>query len=255
MPPTFRKALKIHEWDSGRAVLRADGEPALLEARSTRRSSTKSSWNLAAAALVVWADRRPGSATAGPSRCMSRPAAGRLWIELYAPSQPRPSSACGSTSSSIIVGLLAVAYLFWQRGRPPEVITRGADHAGRDAAAVPAGPTRNPVRRAPVTMVTGDPPRLTRSRRPDSDGNRRDPADAQEPGFAWVGPVLRLCTLRYRPAGDPGRVRPPSEPSQRRPADDSPVGHHRGAPAPRAGGRDVRSPAAGSPQCRLLSPC
>ena len=109
-------------------------------------------------ALVVWADRRfPSSATAGPSRCMSRPARGQLWIELL----HRPAETFFGVRlnvfTSIIVGLLAVAYLFCWRGRP-RVITRGADHAGRDAAAVPAGPAEEPRPEAPVTMVTGDPP-------------------------------------------------------------------------------------------------
>jgi prolipoprotein diacylglyceryl transferase len=138
-------ALKIYEWDGGRAVLGADGEPALL---GTFHPTFlyEMLWNLAAAALVVWADRRfrlsHGRAFAlyVASYC-----AGRLWIELLRTDPAETFFGVRlNVFTSIIVGLLAVAYLFWQRGRPREVITRGADHAGDDAAAVPAGPAEEP---------------------------------------------------------------------------------------------------------------
>jgi prolipoprotein diacylglyceryl transferase len=148
-PTDLPWALKIYEWEGGRAVLGADGEPALL---GTYHPTFlyELLWNLAAAALVVWADRRfrlsHGRAFAlyVASYC-----AGRLWIELLRTDPAETFFGVRlNVFTSIIVGLLAVAYLFWQRGRPREVITRGADHAGDHAgdgaAAVPAGPSEEP---------------------------------------------------------------------------------------------------------------
>src|SRR3954468_1052750 len=69
--------------------------------------------------------------------------------------------------------------------------------------------------------------------------NECDPADAPERAFTGLGPVLRLCTLR----SDPPAIlvgSSPSEPGQRRPADDSPAVTTRWARA--CAGRDVRCP-------------
>jgi len=75
----------------------------------------------------VWADRRfrlsHGRAFAlyVASYC-----AGRLWIELMRTDPAETFFGVRlNVFTSIIVGLLAVAYLFWQRGRPREVIDRG----------------------------------------------------------------------------------------------------------------------------------
>jgi hypothetical protein len=56
--------------------------------------------------------------------------AGRLWIELLR-SDPAETIAGIRINvyTSVVVGLLAVAYLVWQRGRPREVITRQRDGA------------------------------------------------------------------------------------------------------------------------------
>jgi hypothetical protein len=43
--------------------------------------------------------------------------------------------------TSIVVGLGAVAYLFWQRGRPREVIDRGPKSAKKNGARTPDAPT------------------------------------------------------------------------------------------------------------------
>ena len=42
--------------------------------------------------------------------------------------------------TAVVVGLLAVAYLVWQRGRPREVITRGEEFAAAERASTAAGP-------------------------------------------------------------------------------------------------------------------
>jgi prolipoprotein diacylglyceryl transferase len=135
-------ALKIYEWDGGRAVLGADGQPVLL---GTFHPTFlyELLWNLAAAALVIWADRRfqlsHGRAFAlyVASYC-----AGRLWIELLRTDPAETFFGVRlNVFTSIVVGLLAVAYLVWQRGRPREIIDRGQKPAGNDGAAVPSGPS------------------------------------------------------------------------------------------------------------------
>jgi prolipoprotein diacylglyceryl transferase len=119
-------ALRIYEWDGGRAVVGADGEPVVL---GTFHPTFlyELLWNLAAAVLVIWADRRfrlgHGRAFAlyVASYC-----AGRLWIELLRTDPAEHFFGVRlNVFTSVVVGLLAVAYLVWQRGRPREVITRG----------------------------------------------------------------------------------------------------------------------------------
>ncbi|NEM07878.1 prolipoprotein diacylglyceryl transferase [Geodermatophilus normandii] len=92
-------------------------------------------WNLAAAAVVVWADRRfrlsHGRAFA---LYVALYCAGRLWIEvLRIDDANRFFGVRLNVFTCIVVGLLAVAYLVWQRGRPREVIDRAdtADDDGR----------------------------------------------------------------------------------------------------------------------------
>ncbi len=94
-------------------------------------------WNLAAAAVVIWADRRfrlsHGRAFA---LYVALYCTGRLWIELLRIDDAnRILDIRINVFTSIVVGLLAVAYLVWQRGRPREVITRGADFAAEEEAA------------------------------------------------------------------------------------------------------------------------
>jgi prolipoprotein diacylglyceryl transferase len=130
-------ALKIYEWDGGRAVLDADGQPVLL---GTFHPAFlyEILWNLAAAAFVVWADRRfrLGHGRAFALYVVSY-CAGRLWIELLRTDPAETFFGVRlNVFTSVVVGLLALAYFFWQRGRPREVIDRG----GRtpEAAAEPA---------------------------------------------------------------------------------------------------------------------
>ena len=85
-------------------------------------------WNLAAAALVIWADRRfrlgHGRAFAlyVASYC-----AGRLWIELLRTDPAETILGVRlNVFTAIAVGLGAVAYFWWMRGRPREVIERPA---------------------------------------------------------------------------------------------------------------------------------
>ncbi|TKJ18215.1 prolipoprotein diacylglyceryl transferase [Blastococcus sp. CCUG 61487] len=103
-------------------------------------------WNLAAAAVVIWADRRfrlsHGRAFA---LYVALYCTGRLWIELLRIDDAnRILGVRVNVITAIVVGLLAVAYLVWQRGRPREVITRGEEYAAR-ALAESEGTTADPT--------------------------------------------------------------------------------------------------------------
>ena len=185
---------------------RADGEPALL---GTFHPTFlyEMLWNWPRPRWWSGPTGASGPATAGPSRCMSRPTA--LPALDRAPAHRPGRDLLRRAAQRLHLDHRRTACRgvpVWQRGLP-RVITQGADHAGRDAAAVPPGRPRNPVREAPVTMVT--------SRRSHeafaqagSDGNRRDPADAPETEVCAGGPVLRLCpSLQTRRRSWPGRHR------------------------------------------------
>jgi prolipoprotein diacylglyceryl transferase len=125
-PTDLPWALEIYEFAGGRAVLDADGQPLLL---GTFHPTFlyELLWNLAAAVFVIWADRRfrlgHGRAFAlyVASYC-----AGRLWIELLRTDPAETFFGVRlNVFTSIVVGLLALAYFVWQRGKPREVITRG----------------------------------------------------------------------------------------------------------------------------------
>ncbi len=106
-------------------------------------------WNLAAAALVIWADRRfrlaHGQAFA---LYVLAYCTGRLWIELLRTDPAETFFGVRlNVFTAVVVGLLALVYLVSQRGRPREVITRGEEFAATGAAS-PDGPPaagRTPV--------------------------------------------------------------------------------------------------------------
>jgi phosphatidylglycerol---prolipoprotein diacylglyceryl transferase len=133
--------LMVYEWEGGRAALGADNQPIVL-GYFHPTFLYELLWNLAAAAFVIWADRRfrlgHGRAFAlyVVSYCV-----GRLWIELL-----RTDPAVHffgvrlNVFTSIIVGLGALAYFVAMRGRPREVIHRGPGaQTVPGIAAVPVG--------------------------------------------------------------------------------------------------------------------
>jgi prolipoprotein diacylglyceryl transferase len=141
-PTDLPWALTIYEWSGGRAVTGPDGQPVVL---GTFHPTFlyEMLWALAAAALVFWADRRfrlahgRAFALAVAAYC-----AGRLWIELL---RTDPAETFFGVRLNVftatILGLLAAAYFVWQRGRPREVIDRGAPlGAGAEDEPAPAGP-------------------------------------------------------------------------------------------------------------------
>jgi prolipoprotein diacylglyceryl transferase len=144
--------LTIYRWDSsaGHAITGADGRPEVL---GTFHPTFlyELLWNVGVAVLVIWADRRfklsHGRAFA---LYVAAYCAGRLWIEMLRIDTAEHFLGVRlNVFTSVIVGLLAVGYLIAQRGRPREVITRGADRAqgsgrrrsGSAAAQAPAAAT------------------------------------------------------------------------------------------------------------------
>ncbi|SDE97970.1 prolipoprotein diacylglyceryl transferase [Blastococcus fimeti] len=106
-------------------------------------------WNLAAAALVIWADRRfrlaHGQAFA---LYVLAYCTGRLWIELLRTDPAETFFGVRlNVFTAVVVGLLALVYLVWQRGRPREVITRGEEFAAAEngPADAPSAAERAPV--------------------------------------------------------------------------------------------------------------
>jgi prolipoprotein diacylglyceryl transferase len=133
-------ALKIYQWDGGKAVVGADGHPVLL---GTFHPTFlyELLWNLAAAAVVIWADRR---FRLGHGRAFALYVAtyclGRLWVELLRTDPANHFFGIRlNVFTAVIVGLAGVAYFVHQRGRPREVITRGADAAAAQPEAAAAG--------------------------------------------------------------------------------------------------------------------
>jgi prolipoprotein diacylglyceryl transferase len=126
-------------------------------------------WNLAAAAVVIWADRRfrlsHGRAFA---LYVALYCAGRLWIEiLRIDDANRILGVRLNVFTCIVVGLLAVAYLVWQRGRPREVLDRAGDGDGDDdhtAVAADETPT------GAATSPDADEPDRVRDRSHDTPG-------------------------------------------------------------------------------------
>jgi prolipoprotein diacylglyceryl transferase len=132
--------LRIYQWEGGRAALGPDGEP-IVAGYFHPTFLYELLWNLAAAAFVIWADRRfrlgHGRAFAlyVASYC-----AGRLWIELLRTDPAETFFGVRlNVFTSLVVGLLAVAYFVWQRGKPREVILRGGQDGAGTVVAGPAG--------------------------------------------------------------------------------------------------------------------
>lgn len=97
-------------------------------------------WNLAAAAVVVWADRRfqlsHGRAFA---LYVALYCLGRGWIEMLRIDTAEQFLGLRlNVFTAVLVGLGAVAYLVLMRGRPREHLTRGADAAAAEAAGTAA---------------------------------------------------------------------------------------------------------------------
>jgi prolipoprotein diacylglyceryl transferase len=159
-PTDLPWALTIYEWSGGRAVAGPDGEPLVL---GTFHPTFlyEMLWNLAAAAVVIWADRR---FRLGHGRAFAlyvvAYCTGRLWIELLRTDPAETFFGVRlNVFTSVAVGLLAVAYMVWQRGRPREVLDRRPAEAGNETdAGAPAGTTDGPDRQAVGEPRRSEPP-------------------------------------------------------------------------------------------------
>jgi prolipoprotein diacylglyceryl transferase len=153
-------ALTVHRWDAsaGRALTGEDGQPLVL---GTFHPAFlyELLWDVGVAVLVIWADRRfrlsHGRAFA---LYVAAYCAGRLWIEMLRIDTAEHFFGLRlNVFTSLVVGLLAVVYLVWQRGRPREVITRGAEAAGRPRSRQRAAePATTPAAEQPATPPDED---------------------------------------------------------------------------------------------------
>ncbi|HEV7212641.1 MAG TPA: prolipoprotein diacylglyceryl transferase [Blastococcus sp.] len=133
-------ALKIYQWDGGKAVVGPDGHPVVL-GYFHPTFLYELIWNLAAAAFVIWADRR---FRLGHGRAFAVYVAtyclGRLGVELLRTDPAEHFFGIRiNVFTAIVVGLAAVGYLIAMRGRPREVITRGAEERAKEQAGAAAG--------------------------------------------------------------------------------------------------------------------
>ena len=140
-PTSLPWALKVYQWADGRAVVGPDGQP-VVAGYFHPTFLYELLWNLAAAALVIWADRRfrlgHGRAFAlyVASYC-----AGRLWIEMLRDDTAEHFFGIRlNVFTSIVVGLVAVGFLVALRGRPREMLHRRPPE--RDDGAADTAPDR-----------------------------------------------------------------------------------------------------------------
>jgi prolipoprotein diacylglyceryl transferase len=114
-------------------------------------------WNLAAAAVVVWADRR---FRLGHGRAFALYVAlyctGRLWIELLRTDPANEFFGVRlNVFTCLVVGLAAVAYLVALRGRPREVLDRRGDDDDTAPAGLPDRGTAVPATSADAGPADG----------------------------------------------------------------------------------------------------
>jgi prolipoprotein diacylglyceryl transferase len=153
-PTTLPWGLRIYEWDGGQAVRDPSGEPIALEGLFHPTFLYELLWNLAAAAVIVWADRRW---RLGHGRAFALYVAlyclGRFWIELL---RVDPATMIAGVRINVFTAgalfLAGVVGFLSQRGRPRESL------AGR-AGGWPAdqGPAVGDAE-APRPAVPAEPP-------------------------------------------------------------------------------------------------
>ncbi|CAA9560193.1 MAG: Prolipoprotein diacylglyceryl transferase [uncultured Thermomicrobiales bacterium] len=128
--------LRIHEWSGGQAVLGPDGAP-VVAGYFHPTFLYELLWNLAAAAFIIWADRRW---RLGHGRVFALYVAayclGRFWIEMM---RTDPAETIAGIRLNVftagILFLAAVIGFLSQRGRPREAL---AGRAGGRPAGTPA---------------------------------------------------------------------------------------------------------------------
>jgi len=155
-PTSLPWALKVYQWGDGHAVVGPDGHP-VVAGYFHPTFLYELLWCLAAAALVVWADRRfrlgHGRAFA---LCVASYCAGRLWIEMLRDDTAEHFFGIRlNVFTAIVVGVVALGFLVALRGRPREVLHRRPPD--KDGAA--AEPAQDPEDDAlPGRPAAGDGP-------------------------------------------------------------------------------------------------
>jgi prolipoprotein diacylglyceryl transferase len=165
-PTTLPWALKVYQWADGHAVLGADGQP-VVAGYFHPTFLYELLWDLAAAGVVIWADRR---FRLGHGRAfalyVAAYCAGRVWIEMLRDDTAEHFLGIRlNVFTSIVVGVVAAVFFVALRGRPREVITRGPagpedpGDAGPAEDAQVSAPARD---RAPTPAAEdGEPPGRT----------------------------------------------------------------------------------------------
>jgi prolipoprotein diacylglyceryl transferase len=171
---TLPWGLRVYEWDGGEAVRDASGQAIALEGLYHPTFLYELLWNLAAAAVLVWADRRW---RLGHGRVFALYVAlyclGRFWIELL---RVDFATTIGGVRINVFVaGLLflagVVGFLF-QRGRPRESLAGTAGGWPEGGGPAAERPTAEPPQREPTA---GD-------EKPATDGRREAPDGAGRSG-------------------------------------------------------------------------
>jgi prolipoprotein diacylglyceryl transferase len=134
-PTDLPWALTVYEWSGGHAVLGPGGQPVVL-GHFHPTFLYELLWNLAAAAFVIWADRR---FRLGHGRVfalyVASYCAGRLWIEMLRIDPAEHFFGVRlNVFTAAVVGLLAVGYFVAMRGRPREVLDRRETEHSDDQA-------------------------------------------------------------------------------------------------------------------------
>lgn len=125
-PTSLPWALKVYQWADGSAVLGPDGQP-VVAGYFHPTFLYELLWDLAAAAVVIWADRR---FRLGHGRAFALYVAtyclGRVWIEMLRIDTAEHFLGLRlNVFTSIVVGVGAAVFFVALRGRPREVIDRG----------------------------------------------------------------------------------------------------------------------------------
>ena len=140
--------LRIYEWSGGQAVVGPDGEPVVL-GYFHPTFLYELLWNLAAAAFVVWADRRwkLGHGRVFALYVMAY-CAGRFWIELLRidPAETIAGIRLNVFTAAILFVAALVGFLS-QQGRRRESLAGRAGGRPASASAPATEPVEEPVER------------------------------------------------------------------------------------------------------------
>ena len=175
-PTTLPWGLRVYQWEGGQALRDETGEPVALAGLYHPTFLYELLWCLAAAAVVVWADRRW---KLGHGRvfalCVALYCLGRFWIELL---RVDPATTIGGIRLNVFTAALlflgAIVGFLSQRGRPRESL---AGRAGGWPAASPAAGAAERREESAPRRTTDEAPSVPEAREaPDGAGKAGPPA-------------------------------------------------------------------------------